>query len=104
MLPIWTKKKTMWVNVDAWNGLGDRVLQTITKGREVVVNGRPAMSTYSKNSDGTLNKTNKEPAPTKQRIATLNPNKSGMTRSHLAFHRIMPTNHQTQSTSIEGEQ
>lgn len=44
--------KTMWLDVDAWNGLGDRVLQTVTKGREVVLNGRLAMSTYSKLVDG----------------------------------------------------
>jgi len=46
------KEKTMWVDVDAWNGLADRVLQTITKGREVVVNGRLAISTYSKDVNG----------------------------------------------------
>lgn len=49
------EEKTMWIDVDAWNGLGDRVLKTITKGREVVVNGRLAMSTYSKDVDGTRN-------------------------------------------------
>ena len=42
------EQKTMWVDVVAWNGLGDRVLSTITKGREVVVNGRLSISTYSK--------------------------------------------------------
>lgn len=26
--------KTLWLDVDAWNGLGERVLKTITKGRE----------------------------------------------------------------------
>lgn len=31
------EQKTMWLEVDAWNGLGDRVLQHITKGREVVL-------------------------------------------------------------------
>lgn len=44
--------KTMWIDVDAWNGLGDRVLKTIGKGREVVVNGRLAISTYSKEING----------------------------------------------------
>ena len=34
------EETTLWVDVDAWNGLGDRVLQTITKGREVVLTGR----------------------------------------------------------------
>ena len=39
------ENKTMWLDVDAWNGLGERVLKTVTKGREVVVNGRLALST-----------------------------------------------------------
>ena len=46
------EEKTLWLDVDAWNGLGDRVLKTITKGREVVVNGRLAVSTYTKEEDG----------------------------------------------------
>ena len=45
--------RTMWIDVDAWNGLGDRVLKTVTKGREVVVNGRLALSTFTKQVDGT---------------------------------------------------
>lgn len=44
--------KTLWIDVDAWNGLGDRVLKTITAGREVVINGRLAVSTYRKEEDG----------------------------------------------------
>lgn len=44
--------KTMWIDVDAWNGLGDRVLSTITKGREVVINGRLAITTFSKEVSG----------------------------------------------------
>jgi single stranded DNA-binding protein len=46
------EEKTLWLDVDAWNGLGDRVLKTITKGREVLVTGRLALSTYSKDEDG----------------------------------------------------
>jgi Single-stranded DNA-binding protein len=46
------EKKTLWIDVDAWNGLGDRVLKTITKGREVVINGRLAVSNYVKEEDG----------------------------------------------------
>lgn len=46
------EEKTMWVDVDAWNGLGDRVLQTITKGREVVMFGRLAINSYAKEVDG----------------------------------------------------
>lgn len=44
--------KTLWIDCDAWNGLGDRVLQTITKGREVLINGRLSMSQYTKEIDG----------------------------------------------------
>lgn len=43
---------TMWIDVDAWNGMGERVLKTITKGREVVVNGRLSLSTFTKDVDG----------------------------------------------------
>jgi single stranded DNA-binding protein len=46
------EEKTMWLDVDAWNGLGDRVLKTITKGREVVINGRLAINTYAKEVNG----------------------------------------------------
>lgn len=45
--------KTMWIDVDAWNGLGERALKTITKGREVVIQGRLAISIYSKDVNGT---------------------------------------------------
>lgn len=49
------EEKTLWIDVDAWNGLGDRVLKTITKGREIVIAGRLAISTYTKTDevDGT---------------------------------------------------
>lgn len=46
------EEKTIWLDVDAWNGLGDRVLKTITKGREVVIQGRLAISTYPKEVNG----------------------------------------------------
>ncbi len=46
------EKKTLWIDVDAWNGLGERVLKTVTKGREVVINGRLAISNYIKEEDG----------------------------------------------------
>ena len=45
------EQKTLWIDIDAWNGLGDRVLKTITKGREVVINGRLAISSYTKNDE-----------------------------------------------------
>jgi len=47
------ENKTLWLDVDAWNGLGERVLKTITKGREVVVHGRLALSTFNKDVNGT---------------------------------------------------
>lgn len=46
------EQKTLWLDVDAWNGLGDRVLSTVTKGRELVIHGRLGISTYSKEIDG----------------------------------------------------
>ena len=42
---------TLWFDVDAWNGYGERVLKAITKGREVVVTGRLALETYSSTED-----------------------------------------------------
>ncbi len=47
------ESRTLWLDVDAWNGLGERVLKTITKGREVVVHGRLALSTFNKEVSGT---------------------------------------------------
>lgn len=46
------ENKTLWLDVDAWNGLGERVLKTITKGREVAVHGRLALSTFNKEVHG----------------------------------------------------
>ena len=46
------EEKTLWIDVNAWNGVGELALANITKGREVVVNGRLALSTYTKEEDG----------------------------------------------------
>jgi single stranded DNA-binding protein len=46
------EEKTLWIDVDCWNGLGDRVMQTITKGREVLLTGRLAINTFTKEVDG----------------------------------------------------
>lgn len=46
------EEKTMWLDVDAWNGLGERALKTITKGREIVINGRLALSNFTKEVNG----------------------------------------------------
>ena len=51
--------ETMWIDVDAWNGLGDRALNLIKKGREVVVFGRLALSTFSREVDGVKLQTTK---------------------------------------------
>ncbi len=47
-------KKTLWIDVDAWNGVGDRVLKAITKGREVVVIGRLAIAHFNKEINGVI--------------------------------------------------
>lgn len=46
------ENKTLWPDIDAWNGLGERVLKTITKGREVLVHGWLALSTFNKEVNG----------------------------------------------------
>lgn len=46
-------ESTLWIDVDAWNGLGERVMQTITKGREVLLVGRLAINTFTKDVEGT---------------------------------------------------
>ena len=45
-------ESTLWIDVDAWNGLGERVMKTITKGREVVLMGRLAINTFTREVDG----------------------------------------------------
>lgn len=46
------EEKTLWIDVDAWGGLGDRVFATVTKGREMVVIGRLALSQFHKEING----------------------------------------------------
>ncbi len=46
------EERTLWFDVDAWNGLGERVLKTITKGREVVLYGSLSLSSYSSDVEG----------------------------------------------------
>lgn len=43
--------KTLWIDIETWNGQGQSVLAHITKGREVAVYGRLMVNNYSK-SDG----------------------------------------------------
>ncbi len=42
----------MWIDVESWNGLAERVLKTITEGREVAVSGRLSISKYTKEING----------------------------------------------------
>ncbi|MBS2010337.1 MAG: single-stranded DNA-binding protein [Cyanobacteria bacterium SZAS TMP-1] len=46
------KPEPIWIDVDAWNGLGERVLKLVKKGREVIVNGRLSISIYEKEING----------------------------------------------------
>lgn len=46
------EEKTLWFDVDAWGGLGERVLNTVTKGREVAIQGRLSLSTFTKEING----------------------------------------------------
>lgn len=53
------EKKTMWIDVDAWNKLGDLVMENVTKGREVALTGRLAINQFTKEEDGVLVKMSK---------------------------------------------
>src|ERR1700741_4049639 len=39
--------KTLWVDVEAWNGVGENVLSTVTKGREGLFQGRLGETTFN---------------------------------------------------------
>lgn len=40
--------ETMWITVESWNKVADRVLESITKGREISATGRLAINTFAK--------------------------------------------------------
>jgi len=44
--------RTLWIDVEAWNDLGKRVLDHITKGREVAIQGRLCLTSYTKSEEG----------------------------------------------------
>lgn len=46
------EESTLWIDVDAWNGVGDRIMQTVKKGREVMLTGRLAISVFTKEVNG----------------------------------------------------
>lgn len=43
---------TLWLDVESWNGVAERAASTLTKGREVVISGRLAVSKYKKTVGG----------------------------------------------------
>lgn len=53
------EETTLWIDVDAWNGLGERVMKTITKGREVFLTGRLSINTFTKEENGKTIEVNK---------------------------------------------
>lgn len=42
----------MWIDVESWNGLADRVMKYVTEKREVAVTGRLSISKYTKEING----------------------------------------------------
>ncbi|MCW5824815.1 MAG: single-stranded DNA-binding protein [Cyanobacteria bacterium TGS_CYA1] len=50
---------TEWFDVSAWGNVAERVIDTITKGREVVLYGRLSVSRYEKTEDGVVLKISK---------------------------------------------
>ena len=42
----------MWIDVESWNGLADRVMKLITEKREVAITGRLSISKYIKEING----------------------------------------------------
>lgn len=44
--------RTLWFEVESWNGVADRVIKTVTKGREVVISGRLSLVSYPKEIEG----------------------------------------------------
>lgn len=42
----------MWIDIDAWGNLAERVLAHITKGREVIISGRLTIVKYDKSING----------------------------------------------------
>jgi len=53
------EKKTLWIDVDAWNKVGGLVMENVTKGREVAITGRLAINQFTKEEDGVLIKMSK---------------------------------------------
>ena len=42
----------MWVDVESWNALAERVMKYVTEGREVGITGRLSISKYTKEING----------------------------------------------------
>lgn len=45
-------QEPLWIHVDAWNGLADRVMAIVASGREVAISGKFAMVDYEKEING----------------------------------------------------
>jgi single-strand DNA-binding protein len=41
-------EETMWITVESWNKVAERVLESVTKGREISASGRLAINTFAK--------------------------------------------------------
>lgn len=46
------EESTLWIDVEAWNGLGESIMKTVKKGREVMLTGRLAISIFTKEVNG----------------------------------------------------
>jgi single-stranded DNA-binding protein len=55
-VPDYSSKKEnpdpVWVDVECWNALADRVLKNITVGREIAINGRLFINKFIKDVNG----------------------------------------------------
>ncbi len=49
-----SEKKTLWLDVDAWNKMGDLVMENVTKGREVAITGRLGINQFTKEENGVV--------------------------------------------------
>lgn len=46
------EETTMWLDVESWNGLAERVVDIVTKGRQVYIRGQLTLNTYTKDVKG----------------------------------------------------
>lgn len=53
------EESTLWIDVDCWNQLGESVMKTVTKGRELALQGRLAINSYTRMVDGVKHEVHK---------------------------------------------